>query len=145
MPETLVVQAEMAELARVGAWTDAVAERMELPPSVLFAIHLCFEEAVSNIVRYGFQDSRHATGHDRNVNLALAREADAVTVTIEDHGVAFDPREVASPAPATTLEEAVVGGLGIHLMRQFAQDVAYQRLDGINRLTLRFDLKKPGD
>ncbi len=145
MPETLVVQAEMAELARVSEWTDDVAERLALPASILFALHLCFEEAISNIVRYGFQDRQDTAGLNKDVRLALVREADAVTVTIEDHGVAFDPGQVAPPTAPTTINEAVIGGQGIHLMRQFAQDIAYQRQDGINRLILRFDLAKPGN
>lgn len=139
MVETLVVQAEMEELGRVTCWTDEVANRLELPPSMLFAIQLCFEEAVSNIVRYSFAEGADKAALNKNVRLALAREADAVTITIEDHGAAFDPRQVAPPAMPTSIGEARIGGLGIHLMRQFAQDMDYQRTDGVNRMTLRFD------
>ena len=42
------------------------------------------------------------------------------------------------PVPATSLEEAKVGDLGIHLMRSFANGMDYERRDGRNRLTLRF-------
>ncbi len=142
MLETLDVRAEMAELARVTGWTDNVAKRLALPPSMVFALQLCFEEAVSNIVRYSFVGQAEGPGLNRDVHLALAREADAVTVTIEDHGTAFDPRQVAPPAAPVTLGEAAIGGLGIHLIRQFAQGMEYQRTDGVNRLTLRFDLAK---
>lgn len=139
-PETLIVRAEMVELARVSSWASEVAERLTLPRSTLFAIDLCFEEALSNIIRYGFPDQPETPGVCKDVRLAIARGTIAVTVTIEDHGLAFDPREVAAPAPPRTIGEATIGGLGIHLMRQFARDIAYQRLDGMNRLTLRFDI-----
>jgi anti-sigma regulatory factor (Ser/Thr protein kinase) len=138
MAETLVVQAEMAELERVRVWADAIGERLGLPQSTLFAIHLCFEEAVSNIVRHGFVPHPGEAPPNKDVRLALAREDGAVTATIEDHGVAFDPLGVTDPAGPATLDEATVGGLGISLMRQFAQHLAYERRDGINRLTLRF-------
>lgn len=143
MPETLVVRAEMNELARVGDWANQVAERLDLPQSILFALQLCFEEAVSNIVRHGFQDGEDVASPNKDVRLVIVREADAVIATIEDHGVAFDPREVAAPVAPTSIEEASIGGLGIHLMRHFAQGLAYERMDGTNRLTLRFDLVKP--
>jgi anti-sigma regulatory factor (Ser/Thr protein kinase) len=143
MPETLVVQADIAELARVSAWTDDIGERLALPASILFALHLCFEEAISNIVRHGFRDRETADGTDHDVCLELTREVHAVTVTIEDRGAAFDPREALVPPTPTTIEEAEIGGLGIHLMRQFTQQMDYQRLDGTNRLTLRFDLQMP--
>ena len=38
----------------------------------------------------------------------------------------------------TSLQEARVGDLGIHLMRSFADGMHYERRDGRNRLTLRF-------
>ncbi len=142
MPETLVLQAEMAELGQVGHWVDGVVERLDLPQSMSFAIQLCFEEAVSNIVRHGFVGLEGEAGLNKDVRLALKCENGAVTATIEDHGVAFNPLAVAAPAAATTISEAVIGGLGIHLIRQFAQHLAYERQDGMNRLTLRFDLAK---
>jgi len=76
MPEMLVVRAEMAELGRVGNWTNEVAERLDLPRSTLFAIQLCCEEAVSNVVRHGFQGRQDAAGLNKDVRLALAREVD---------------------------------------------------------------------
>lgn len=145
MPKTLVVQAETAELARLGEWVDAVAERLDLPPSMSFAIQLCFEEAVSNIVRHGFVGLQGEAGLNKDVRLAVKRENDAVTATIEDHGVAFDPLGVAGPIAAATISEAAIGGLGIHLIRQFAQHLAYERQDRMNRLTLRFDLARADD
>lgn len=145
MPEILVVQAEIAELVRVGDWVDALVERWGLPQPMSFALHLCFEEAISNIVLYGFTDGQDETGRDKGVHLALECGNDFVTVTIEDHGVAFDPLDVAAPAAPTTISEARIGGLGIHLMRKFAQHLAYERRDGMNCLTLRFDLVKAGD
>jgi hypothetical protein len=40
---------------------------------------------------------------------------------------------------------AGIGGMGIHLMRRFAQDMAYERVDGANRLTLRLDRNRAAD
>ena len=39
---------------------------------------------------------------------------------------------------ATSLEDAKIGDLGIHLMRSFASGMHYERRGGRNRLTLRF-------
>jgi anti-sigma regulatory factor (Ser/Thr protein kinase) len=136
--ETLVVRAEISELARVRDWTDSLGQRFALPQSTLFAIQLCFEEALSNIVRHGFAGSRDEVTRNKDVHLALERADDRIIVTIEDHGVAFDPLGVAAPDMPTAISEAPAGGRGIHLMRQFAQCLAYERRDGVNRLTLRF-------
>ncbi len=43
-----------------------------------------------------------------------------------------------TPAPDLNrpLEERPVGGLGIHLVRQLAEDCRYDRVDGRNRVTV---------
>jgi anti-sigma regulatory factor (Ser/Thr protein kinase) len=145
MSETLVIHAEMAELGRVGEWAEAFAKRVDLPQKTLFALQLCFEEAVSNIINYGFADLEDRAGLNKDICLTLNREIDAITATIEDHAIAFDPLEMAAPVAATTISDAPVGGLGIHLIKQFAQHLAYERHDSMNRLTLRFDLTKADD
>jgi anti-sigma regulatory factor (Ser/Thr protein kinase) len=145
MLETLVIHAEMAELAHVGAWVDGVAKRLNLPQGMSFAIQLCLEEAIANTVRHGFVGLESGAEPNKDVHLALNYENNAITATIEDHGVAFDPLGVAAPIATTTLAEAAVGGLGVHLIRQFAQHLAYERQGNINRLTLRFDLTRADD
>lgn len=138
-PETLVIRAEMAELARVVEWTDRLAATLDLPSSTLFAIQLCFEEAVSNIIRHGFPERPGEAVH-----LSVERRDNAIIITVADCAPAFDPLAVVpAPRPAS-IHEALVGGHGIQLMRRFAQQLAYERRDGMNRLTLRFDLPGSG-
>jgi anti-sigma regulatory factor (Ser/Thr protein kinase) len=36
------------------------------------------------------------------------------------------------------LESAKIGGLGIHLARQFSDSMLYERIDGTNRVSLTF-------
>ena len=38
----------------------------------------------------------------------------------------------------SSLEEAKIGDVGIHLIRSFASGMDYERREGCNRLTLRF-------
>ncbi len=143
MSETLIVQAEMAEIARVALWAEAYAERLALPARTAFALQLCFEEAVSNIVRHGFSGQQDEAGLNRDVRLHLRHTPHDVTMTIEDFAAAFDPLSVPLPAAPASIADAQIGGQGINLMRRFAQDIAYERRDGMNRLTLRFDLPQP--
>lgn len=136
MRETLVIRAEVTELARVFDWVDSLGQKLAIPQSALFAIHLCLEEALSNIVLYGFAGVDEGAGKD--IRLALEWSGDIIDVAIEDHGVAFDPLAVAAPVMPDSLDDAPIGGRGIHLMRQFAEHLAYERRDGANHLTLRF-------
>lgn len=139
-PQRLVVRADLEEFPRLVAWTESLAGRLELPSSTSFAIHLCLEEAFSNIVRYGFFGRPDGAVQGKDVCLTLARHDAAVVMTIEDSAAAFDPLTVAAPTKPASIEDAVVGGWGIHLMRTFSQRMEYERRDGINRLSLHFTL-----
>jgi anti-sigma regulatory factor (Ser/Thr protein kinase) len=134
--ETLVVPAELAELARIRNWTEALSRSLVLSGPALFAIQLCFEETFSNITRYAYPD----TGFPwREVHLSVERAGDKIILTIEDQGMPFDPWSVPSPPKPATVEEASAGGWGIELVRNFARSHTYERRNGINRLTLYLD------
>ena len=81
-------------------------------------------------------------GAARNERLEIAVELERNGATliarIEDNGRQFDPTRAPPPVVATSLEQAKVGDLGIHLMRSFASGMDYERREGRNRLTLRF-------
>lgn len=138
MSETLIVRAEIAELARVGDWVESFGRRFGLRQSTLYAIHLCLEEAISNIVRYAFRDADDHDPRHREVRLSVEPMGNAIVLTIEDGGLPFNPLNVSPPAGPTSIEAISAGGWGIHLMKQFARSLSYQRQDNVNRLTLRF-------
>jgi anti-sigma regulatory factor (Ser/Thr protein kinase) len=136
-PERLTITPDLSELGRVTEWADGLAAQMGLPGPTVFAIQLCFEEAVSNIIRHGRLDQVRG---NKEVHLALERCDGTVIATIADHGVAFDPRTVPPPRHAANLDEAMVGGQGVNLMRKFASGMEYERRGDMNRLVLRFVL-----
>ena len=127
----------MHGLAQVGVWVDEVTAALGLPPNAEYALRLCTEEAVANVVMHG--EAAHE-GNVAHVALHLQADPELLRVTIEDDCAEFDPLNVPVPAQLARLEDARVGGLGIHLMRQYARTMEYQRLEGINRLTLTIAL-----
>ena len=128
----LVLRNDLAELERLAGWIEGWAQH-GVSADVSFAIQLCLEEAVANVIMYG------AAKHDRlEIAVELERNGETLVARIEDSGPQFDPTQVPPPAVATSLEEATVGDLGIHLVRSFASGMDYERRNGRNRLTLRF-------
>ncbi len=129
----LVLRNERAELARMVVWIDEVVSRLGLRAETAHALHLCLEEAVVNVVSYAFEPG---TVHD--VRVGLWCDGEGVHAVVTDDGRAFDPLSRSAPEVPTDVESAPVGGLGIKLMRRYARDMVYQRVDGTNRLTLSF-------
>ncbi len=76
---------------------------------------------------------------ERIVEIVLERLSDAISMTVIDSGDRFNPLECSPPAPPpSSLETAVIGGLGIPLMRVSADEILYNRNNGQNLLTFRF-------
>jgi anti-sigma regulatory factor (Ser/Thr protein kinase) len=105
----------------------------DLSPELSFAIQVCLEEAVANIIMYS------TTTDDRlEIVVEVERRDRTLVARIEDNGSAFDPTQVPRPPVPASLAEAKVGNLGIHLMRSFASGLHYERRDSRNRLTMQF-------
>ena len=129
----LVLRNDAGEFARMTDWILGVCKSAGIATRTAYALQLCLEEAVSNIIE-------HSRGAARATEIvaSVVHEHPGIVLTIEDDGMAFDPTQVAAPQRGATLEELPVGGLGIHLMRRFAGSVEYRREGGRNHLRLTF-------
>ncbi len=124
----------MSELARAGDWLTAWAGRHALPAHAAFAIRLCLEEVLANIVMHAFSDGDHA------IFLDIRRDAAEAVLTVADDGEPFDPLAAPPALQATDLAEAEPGGRGLILLKNYADRLAYRHEGGRNRLTLGFTL-----
>lgn len=132
---SLTLRNDRAEIARMIAWADGVIAPLGLSQRTVHAVQLCLEEAVTNIVSHAFlPDTRH------EVQVALWRDDATLRAEVIDDGMPFDPLSHELPAAPKDLESAPIGGLGIKLMRSFADGIAYRRCGDTNRLTLSFSL-----
>lgn len=124
----------MDELARAGGWLSVWAGQHNLPADVVFAIRLCLEEILANIVMHAFAGGDHA------ISLDIRQDAHEVVLTAIDDGKPFDPLTAVTATPATNLTEADTGGRGLILVKGYADRLAYGRENGRNRLVLGFTL-----
>jgi serine/threonine-protein kinase RsbW len=128
----LLLHRNLAELQRLAVWIEGWAMR-DLSASLSFAVQVCLEEAVANIMMYSA-----AKDAPLEIIVEVEREDQTLVARIEDNGRAFDPTQAPRPPVPASLAEAKVGNLGIHLMRSFASGMHYERCDSRNRLTMRF-------
>jgi serine/threonine-protein kinase RsbW len=128
----LLLHRDLAELQRLAVWIEGWAMR-DLSAGLSFAVQVCLEEAVANIIMYS------ATTDDRlEIVIEVERRDESLVAQIEDNGSAFDPTQFQRPPVPASLAEANIGNVGIHLMRSFASGMQYERRDSRNRLTMRF-------
>jgi len=110
----------------------AALDAQRLDAALRYNTELVFEEIVDNIVSHG-----HVPDGELDVRVQLEIRADAIVLTFEDNGVAFDPRGCAEPPRQQSLETARIGGYGLMLVHRAASSLDYERTaGGRNRLTV---------
>lgn len=124
------LSSRLPELRRLSTWIEDTAHRMSFTTDLAFALQLCVEEAVANIMMYGGTQDRTL------ITIELKTAQDCLTAIIEDGMASFDPTLVTPRIPPVSLEESQIGGLGIHLIRHYSSEMHYERCDDRNRLTL---------
>lgn len=134
---SLTVGSELGELARVSAWVHDWAEGQRLPPRVALNLDLCSTEVVTNIMTHASSQGA------QNIFLRLGWQGQDVALEVEDECSEFDPRQVPEPAPATSIQDARIGGWGIPILRRFSDGLRYSHHDGRNCLTLLFRASAP--
>lgn len=96
-------------------------------------ITLIIEEIFVNICSY----SKCST-----INISFQLENDLLTILFEDDGLKFDPLTAKPPELPDNIEDASIGGLGIHLVRKLADEMYYEFKDNKNHLTVIKNVKK---
>lgn len=134
----LQITNELIELRRMSEWLHNACGSMALPEPVSMNLDLCANEAVANIINYAYKDHDR---HEIHMRLELL-ENQALCLTIKDDGMPFNPFESLPPAPFDKIENAKIGGLGIHLIRSLMDECNYRRSENKNIVTLSANLNQ---
>ena len=129
---SIAIESSRAASGAASEWARALAAQAGLPEDRIYALDLCIVEIVSNIVDHGYG------GGPGRIWLELDVSPSAATITFLDQAPAFDPLSIPAPAMADSIEEAQIGGFGIHFVRTSASACQYARRDGKNVFEVRF-------
>ena len=121
----------LSALRDVSRMVEAFGAVHRLDASRVYMLNLALDELITNSVNYGFDGVA-----EPRIEITLWISGRLLVLTITDNGRRFDPTERARPDLSSPLEDRPAGGLGLHLVRTFADRVTYQFTEGENRLTL---------
>lgn len=136
MEYTLTLHNDVQEVPLLATFMDSISEENGMDMEMSMNVNLAVEEAVVNVMNYAYPE-----GTVGEVKIDASVAEGLLTITIADSGSPFDPTEKENPDINLPAEERSIGGLGILLVRQFMDTVAYQRTDGMNILTLTKRIK----
>lgn len=100
-------------------------------------VALILDEMVTNVINYAYPD-----GKPHDFYLEIEKDGDHLNLKLVDSGVAFDPLQQDVADTESDLEDRPIGGLGIFIVKQLSESVAYERKDDKNHLFIKINLKK---
>jgi serine/threonine-protein kinase RsbW len=121
-------------LADLGQATEEAVRFVEangIKGEAVNAANLAIEEMVTNILKYGYDDTKV---HEILLRVEVLPER--LRLMIEDDGHEFNPLNAPEPDVNLPTERRDPGGLGIHLVRKLVDKMRYERRDGRNRLII---------
>ena len=97
-----------------------------------FLVRLCMEEMAGNIIRHGFRD-----GKDHMIDVRVAVYPDRLILRLSDDCRPFNPREFMEMTTAKNLDASGnFRNIGIRLVFAVAKHISYNRIMGVNILTI---------
>lgn len=131
--------AKLEYLHEMLAFIQTYGLNQNIPVSLVDKIVLAAEEALVNIINYGYPDQTP----DGTIEMTCqdSEERSGLKIMIKDQGVPFNPVEqVPNLKSLSTKSEDVanrpIGGYGIYIFVGIMDRIEYQRIDSGNILTL---------
>ena len=123
--------AELKDLAEIRRFVEEAAIALGGEQDVVSELFLAANEAVANVILHGYKKQ---PGY---VMIDVARVDNDLEIRIRDLAPKFDPTTVPVPDVTLPLSQRLIGGMGVHFMRTFTDELRYTvTADGQNELTL---------
>jgi serine/threonine-protein kinase RsbW len=134
----LRINADLKDLAAIRQFVEEVAKRGHGDTSAIQDMVIAVNEAVTNVLIHGYR------GQSGIIEVEVSYHNHDLMVRLYDQAPLFDPTTVPSPKIAPSLDQAHLGGMGIHMMRELTDRLIYTTTDdGRNELTLiKEDVRK---
>ncbi len=120
-----------ASLAGIGEFVRKVAQDAGFGSFAIYSIEMAVDEACSNIIEHGYG------GEDKGkIQCTCAVDETRLTITLQDNGQSFNPAEIPQPNLSENLDEREAHGLGLYFIRQWMDEIHFERSGSKNKLTL---------
>ena len=134
--KTLVLSNDIQQVPRLNDFVQEVCADVHTPAPLAMQLQLAVEEAVVNVINYAYPPD--TTG---DVNIETIASDTQIQFIISDSGTPFDPTLQPDADTSLSAQQRPIGGLGIFLVRQIMDTVAYRHDGTHNILTLTKTLK----
>jgi serine/threonine-protein kinase RsbW len=128
---SLKIEASLEQLKKIRQELSSFFEQWKANENDVFTLLLMVDEIVTNIIRYGYENKKG------EISLDVHYTDHTAEITIEDSAPPFNPLEYPPVDIEKHLNEGKTHGLGIHVLRTYADSCEYQKTKNGNRLIIR--------
>jgi anti-sigma regulatory factor (Ser/Thr protein kinase) len=131
MNNILCQTADLTDISHICNFVTETAESLGSDQEAAGEIVVALHEGISNTIIHGYKRKPGI------VEIEVKRQGDDLFVYLRDEAPLFDPLTVPTPDISLPLDKRAYGGMGIHMMRHFTDELHYQLTDsGQNELVL---------
>ena len=131
MEKEIIIDNQLDEVARIALFIEELGMSLQLPASITMSLNLAIEEAVTNIIRYGYPSNKES-----EIILRTSVAPGMLVTQIIDDGISFDPTAKETSDNVQSLDQQLTQGLGLFLIRRTMDKVEYHSTDNHNELIL---------
>lgn len=134
---SLTLGNDVEEVIELTAFMNSICKDLNFDDMTTTYTTLAVEEAVVNVMKYAYPDREPS-------HILLEAKADdkALTFILRDKGMPFDATQAAEVDVEQKAAQRIEGGLGIHLMRHYMDNISYKREDNENILIMQKLIKQ---
>ena len=136
--KSLLLGKDLTALEDLEAGMEELKESCGLSSRDHYQIRLALDELVTNVVSYGFAEG---VGSRITIDIAIIPEVKC-EIDYTDDAPPFNPVEHCVPSEKSKNEQGNFGGMGIFLVKQVMDEVAYRYENGRNLLRMKKQLAK---
>jgi len=136
--ETISLANENGQVAEAIARMENFRQRNGIDEDAFAGLDLAVDEILTNVVSYAFRD-----GARHRIDVELDLSGERLSIEIRDDGIPFNPLDIPPPKLDGELGEREVGGLGMHFVRNIADEITYRREANWNILSLSKNMGGP--
>lgn len=126
----LIVSGNLDSLGLIARFVMTAAASAGLDKRASYRLRQAVDEIATNAIIHGYAES----GLEGELLVNAEVDDEALTISLEDTGAAYDPSRAPSPDDLDApLEQRKAGGLGVYLALNGVDRFAYERVDNRNR------------
>jgi sigma-B regulation protein RsbU (phosphoserine phosphatase) len=122
---------DLKQITTAIEWFEAFALENEMSFAIIQKINIALDEILNNIISYGYNDN-----DEHGIEIEIEIRSERLIIIISDDGIPFNPFKKDPPDTMLTVEERMIGGLGIHLVKKLMDEYEYKRQTNKNIITL---------